>query len=789
MPDISNFDFSEDPSTDNQSTPFAEKMELVRLQRPCPLSIDMRGKVAGLCKAYDFNGRTFFMDDASIQIFEEKLVQNDGVFTQGAYEAVHDGPHTLKSIRQQREQRYAEQEEAREQAPRISMIDFGLEHKRKQTRFGLITNLVIKTKDNSYFGTTKDISLDGLYVLIPLIYTLHKGDTIHLSFVNDIDDYVLEEELSKLPKIPYQVIRVHEKGEKLALALRRIVNPVDDLDLAYLKGIIQSKKNRLQTDHKELASQQHTKAYRRCYSDSSPAITLFYKLEDQETQLICSGISHENQALHQFFQVEKNRYDYSVLNDSRWVPTLVRSAIERNLPSSSIVTVYRLKGDDLRLHVLASEQLQSLKPFSLIWHYLKNQAMFRVFRLTISPAPSFPSDRLRELIEPTLPAATISDMNMIDSLISKIHAVGSLSDITDEVSRAIAIRSVESDASSLKESLNNHVGHELLHAYPQYNPQSRQIEFGYHRKRIEHRYQIEIEVTVTLFDRTFQATTIDLSRRGLQLRLHQQSGEFYSGQRVTLKFNGLLKRTDVNLKAVPYKIVAVENGTILKLSRFSYSKEDQQVDAFFDRLIESNSDNLPMDMEDLYEEAMAAIYEEMMSAVLQSIPLFFARDEEGHIYLESIATTPQRGGLLDYFIGQNGQLDLTFLDELGMPHFLRETLRGSEDGRATITILSYRSLLSGDLIAVLERELFDPDDLQEFINQMVKNKSYRVLQLSVRYLPYYTEHDLQKMIMPLYHKSLSHAKRVLLKLEKLTVVGDINDITKEYFAALRTPLS
>src|SRR5690606_30736331 len=70
-----------------KSKQFLLKMELKRMAQPCSYFIDLRGHVDGDVKPYDYMGKTHYMDDNAIRVFEAGLKQY-GSYTLGLYEEV-----------------------------------------------------------------------------------------------------------------------------------------------------------------------------------------------------------------------------------------------------------------------------------------------------------------------------------------------------------------------------------------------------------------------------------------------------------------------------------------------------------------------------------------------------------------------------------------------------------------------------------------------------------------------------------------------------------------------------
>ena len=78
---------------------FILKMELKRLAGACTRSIDLRGLVDGICKLFEYNGQSHFLDDVAIRVFEENVVEyND--YTFGVYDAVKNTKNNFRIIYQ-----------------------------------------------------------------------------------------------------------------------------------------------------------------------------------------------------------------------------------------------------------------------------------------------------------------------------------------------------------------------------------------------------------------------------------------------------------------------------------------------------------------------------------------------------------------------------------------------------------------------------------------------------------------------------------------------------------------
>jgi len=77
---------------------FLNKMEEMRIRKPCFETIDMRGKVRGECQRSMLNNREFYLDDVSYGLYQDGLNACNGTFTVGTYESIVNGKHTNRSV-------------------------------------------------------------------------------------------------------------------------------------------------------------------------------------------------------------------------------------------------------------------------------------------------------------------------------------------------------------------------------------------------------------------------------------------------------------------------------------------------------------------------------------------------------------------------------------------------------------------------------------------------------------------------------------------------------------------
>src|SRR6056297_3348501 len=71
-----------------QNQAFLQELERQRLNKSCLRIIDLRGKVAGECQAYQFGNRTHYLDDRAYLLAKQLMARFDGRYTVGVYETL-----------------------------------------------------------------------------------------------------------------------------------------------------------------------------------------------------------------------------------------------------------------------------------------------------------------------------------------------------------------------------------------------------------------------------------------------------------------------------------------------------------------------------------------------------------------------------------------------------------------------------------------------------------------------------------------------------------------------------
>lgn len=787
--------------TTSDTSAFIQRMEEARRRKPCHSIVDMRGKVPGICRKYEYKGKEFYMDDASHAIFQQGLAEHGGVFTVGTFEEITEGTHTFKGLqRLQNEQEQAEADLFADQSGAAAgnaqdtgaagpeVVEFGYARKRHQDRINYVTDLVVCLDGASYPAKTRDLSTNGMQVYMPYVLDAQAGKRIFVEFIEQA-----EQGHKALRNVTYQIVRCEQRGKQLALALKRIASQDDELAIQFLEKLVERHKSRNRIDLNDAISAATAHIYERIYTDSSLSLPLFYQRREGGAALI-TGLCPANSDIADFFRAPNAGRDFSVLHRGSWFASKWKELTEEGKTVHCTLALFRISdGAATRLEVIEFDEVQTYKYAFLAWRYAAMHEEFRIVTLKLAPARKIPPERLAALLQPLREIDEDKAAGLLAEL-DGIEAVGSLMDVTDII--GVQMRnnpkhkdvSRESLAGGLGKLLNRPLGSGGERARP-----TATVHFGYTRQRREERYLIETEVTV--FDGDGQklpARTLDISLHGAGLRLDQPA-MLYPGSRLSLSFGSNQSLFSLwKARKIPYRVVCRSaDGLVLGLAREARPSEDRELNTFFQELFAQNRDKLKVEVGDVQEDAAARLYESLYTAEMHTIPFFFGKDEEGAFTIDRIAVNASPCPLAAFF-GNGRSMDFSVLDNAERLRHLNglvvSILKGADAGArvkpGSTTVFVYRDQDAAQLVSAADFELLSTIARDAFIKQMLGSGQYRIVKVSIMPVLAYTDEQFSQMISPLTSLSMSHSRKLHARLKRLLGVGEVVDITREYLITM-----
>jgi|GEM_PF-2656431 len=703
---------------------FLRQMEARRRQKPSPRSVDMRGKVPGECRCHEHNGRQFWLDDISYAIFKRGLDNHQGIFTVGTYEAIINGPHTNRAIRerqerQEQQQRLARQQQEQQEAATLAelpsdgdelqlpeRITFGYYQQRHETRLLFATRVTLRIGTIALHGKTRNISASGIKIYLAGEFRFKPGDLVTIEFT---DLRCKDGDRPRFPHIIYSVAASSQQRTVCTLQLQLDKSQAPESFTTFLDRFLESNRRRNRVDVEEDFLVVLSRAFERLYSENMLPLPLFIGGICSQPVLRSVAYSSHVKGLAEFFHLDGEQFDFRAFA----LPQRLRQLLANGC---IIIALYR-EGD--RICSAADCEFDTPEPFlRFIKHTLK-QRQHRIIKvqsglpplpgesstataspplqpLRLPPAQRFEqtakefgeawavADQQRAAdYEDLIATAQAIDMtpmayHLLAGLLSAVHSI----DMTPMAHHLVtglmaAEQGNESQITAwcgaqrfsltppkLLESLSS----EQL-------PYPKAIDFRLLRPRQEERIQTKAPVHLELADGShYEAISRDISLRGLAI-CNPQPIPLERGDELLVGLPNLQElRPKLPLSAIRYRVVRVIPGKQqwVMLQRDPIHNS-YLLDPFFEELMVANRKRLPQAAPDMAAIGSAHGWEGVVIENLSTIPLFFGRSEADGLRVRMVALSPESDlPLLNFFQSDNGGYDFSILNSATFLHTLRE---------------------------------------------------------------------------------------------------------------------
>ncbi len=799
---------------------FLHRMEETRLTRPCFQTIDMRARVAGECRRYAFNDRVHYLDDVSFELFERGLLENNGVYTVGTFEAIVGGAHTLQAqaeAREQAEQRVRELEQRRRERARETAGDLlgahdGASHnasslvsnpeqlplgyfrKRSHPRLQYACSVTLERGNISATGTTRDISVGGMRVHIRGLSTFKRAQSLQVSFRGLLNE--AGETLSECAL--YRVVTVESREAETVLALKRLDLEKPPGLSALLEQLVEQRQRKYKLDMEDEYQSVLSWLYERSYAQSATQIPFF--IERNEADDLCVqglAMSEGNAGLARFFCTDADNYNFTPL----CLPQRLQELAEGR---AFVLAMYRQRGQHdqcLRIHSAADFEAASPQTFIRLLAWVLQQSEYCIVKVHAGalPALSVPESKLDEVSQ-RLQYKSEARMAELRARLQRLRQVGFVMDMTQECRKALRGVQAATEGAAVwvggEQRRLSDDGVERKLALPAQYMQPELIRFGYVERRREDRYLAETRVDVRVGDKSVQGMSRDISTRGMRIQL---DGPLTVKKGATVRV-GLVslqqKKSSTNLLDIPYRVVGShheESGTVVRLERVLGNK-NEGLKAFFVELITKNQHKLGVDIGDIWGATASRVYETLVASNTPGIPFFIGRNQEGGAHLQFVGVPESPGPLLNWF-DVGGRFDFRCLNEPRMVatlydaiQFLLRQTRSNGEAPAPFELELYvyrdEDSLSGETFihAASELDFNDQAQREQFLARLCRYEDWRCLKLTATFSRQIDEKALDKMIEPIRGQSRHRAVKLSDLVHSQVGYGELVDITQEWLA-------
>lgn len=797
---------------------FLEKLEQARIRRPCFETIDMRGRVPGDCQRYLLNNRVFWLDDTSYSIYQDGLKGSNGVFTVGTFEAIVNGSHTNRAIREAQNMReLAAQQLAQHTSSarvdtarsagadperRVStavpelyqpeLIPLGYFKRRRDERLQYVTAVQIQLDGKVFNGTTRDISVGGLQIALKGMHRFAPGTELQLAFPS------LQEQGARidLGRLRYRVVASGQHDVEHQLRVQLLPEGAPAGFDVFVKDLIERYRRKYKLDVEDDYWSVCSWLYERLYAESDMQVAFFVNRNPDgalATQAV--AVTDGNQPFAHFFRNDVDNYDFSAL----CLPSRLQYLHDHG---EFLLLLYREKvGNEYRLHSVADFELpddrarQAMLRFTLAHeeHCIAKVIASEIPLQRISPSKF-------DMLTGRLQEKSAEEVAALRGRLDELLFTGTVIDITAQMRSAFASQvALERGAIDIQ-GLHCWVGavRKQLPLYQEAErlavmPAPELIRFGYVERRREDRYLAETAVEIIARAGRIKGRSRDISKRGLAIRIEQPT-EIAVGEEIKVALVSLqAKRPSLDLSKVPYRVVKLVTGdgvTTLMLERMR-DKFEHEIDDFFVELITKNRHKLVVDVNDTRGATLSRIYEGTAAGNAGTLPFFIARHEEGGGRLQAVAIPEGKCALAEFFRGSpgtdEGQYDFAWLSESRLVLALYQQIgqmareaahRQQRPSPIEIEVYAYRQ--AGVLRVATELEFADDAQREVFLATALAAPEHRVFKLMATYTLEFNKAELDAAIEAIRNQSRHRAGKLYEQISAAIGYGELIDITTQY---------
>ena len=575
-----------------KSKQFLLKMELKRMAQPCSYFIDLRGHVDGDVKPYEYMGKTHYMDENAIKVFEAGLKQY-GSYTLGLYEEVLNTENNFRVIhRKQTEDRVRnalqndadaantpfDAEEQVQSTQYAEVIQFGQLTARRDERMHFSIDVEIELDGKRFSATTSDLSVSGCKLKLQKTIKAEAGNLLKLHFTGLEQEFML----GLSDGVAYKIVDISQQGSHQLWRLQRQQNENEQQFAEFLQNFINGNKRRYKVNLDNVSQNLLSKGYEQFYVPRINALPVFIAVKNSQPVPVCALTTDYNKAIWQYFLDEQHQAVFiSICNVKRLKYLLQQDTVEKSTTLYSFT--HAVKGKLFFYSATQEELAESEQLKALFLGFGASKPSWRVFHMTLQRCTAAQAETqiTVPVQEQVKQAATLS--SLIKQFVQDIRYIVSFTDITGD-ENTFWYQSYPVDQQQLK--LLGRFGHKkLLHS-----PPCEAVAVQYVNLRSESRYLYKTAITVSDTQNEIELTghSRDFSSKGLQLETTLPV-RYKKGDVLRLNLPEMQKISNkFELQALPYEIMAVSKSRTIMNLRALEGEQPHVGRLFFQQLIQNN---------------------------------------------------------------------------------------------------------------------------------------------------------------------------------------------------------
>lgn len=588
---------------------FQLKMELNRLKKTCTRLIDLRGHVDGEVDAFEYKGKTHYLDALAKEAFEREVVHY-GDYTEGVYEKTTSTENNYRVMHQKEQKERLKEKERQEklkkqkrkdrnivvdplpledeeedlevppyQARRVKFQSYAI---RGEERMNFSIAMEVFMNDKMVLkGTSSDVSVSGLKVKLPLDYVYTLGEKVLMQFRG------LEEEfaLGLSEGIQYEVVAFERIDNSQYVRMKRTYNKETKGFDEFLGNFINGNKRRYKVNMENTEEAVIIKGYEQYYIPRTTTLPLYLSKKDGRLQATALLTTENNKQDFRYWRNEKQHFVLPLLFTVKRLKMLL-SADNRETLLFSFT-----HSNQGRVHHYAAflEELQTEESLKYLFlGFGSHKKNWRVHKVQLLDA-SFIHAHI-PLSLPDTAGAEVKLLNRrpsprVEGILRNCFAIAALTDITElnETKKYRAYSFDKKDVNRLK----------AFGVPRQIEPNPIEVvAVDYVNLRKESRFLYQTAITIDEESGQIVGSTRDFSTRGMQIEISEPSS-IAKGDVILLNLPDLQKLSrQYKLSRLPYEVMAISKSKTIINIRVHEQTDSHPGRKFFQQLIQSNRNKL-----------------------------------------------------------------------------------------------------------------------------------------------------------------------------------------------------
>jgi hypothetical protein len=625
----------------NKTEKFLLKMELKRLDSVCTRSIDLRGLVNGVCKLFEYNGQSHFLDEIAIRVFEANIIEYEA-YTFGVYEAVKNTENNFRVIYQNEQSgnmrvtdNSLKKTQEKLQYP-ASIYQFTDYFDRSEERMNFAIPIIITLTNNKNLNaTTADISVTGCKFRLISAVPLITGEIITIKFSG------LEGEFKFNAKelFSFEIKNVHRDSNTQLIGCQETNVTDKNTFKKFLSNFIQVNKRRYKINVENTIFALQARSLEQYLLPQLTELPVFIEKTDNGLVPRHALTTNNNQVVYQYWQDEMG---FSTLSS---LLTEKRLGYLQQTPEESLLVYSFIHQSQGKNFFYSFDTVQLREEADLSSSLLSLAARQKTFAITelsyadidkqsaYSPFVLAKTNALKEQF------INLPPSNEVITAFASMPCIVIANDITHP---SLVAQYQQYLGEKIASSKLKKYGHKRLKTPSLVD----EIGVSYNNQRQESRFSYDTPVVVECKKAQWNGNSHDFSISGVKMELDKPA-TLSKGDVVYLTFPKLQQITSTfDLKQLPYEVMRInKKKTILNLR--VHIKAHQHIGrAFFKVLINKNHHKLTSDINtDLTRglaEASRTIYAKNMN-----IPALVIQTSGSRYKVETITSNNKSNELLN----------------------------------------------------------------------------------------------------------------------------------------------